>query len=157
MCHAITEPGSFRLLILKPGQLEDHLSIELRCAKLADKSLNYEALSYSWHKELAPSVESPSIVICRGIELTVQLTLAAALRRLRSETSNKALWIDALCINQSDIEERNQQVKQMGLIYQTASRTIVWFGESEKVCAEKAFALVCDTVNGRSGKVSASF
>jgi hypothetical protein len=73
--HAITEPGSFRLLILKPGQREDHLSIELRYAKLADEPLNYEALSYSCHEELAPLVESPSIVICRGIELTVQPNL----------------------------------------------------------------------------------
>jgi hypothetical protein len=38
------------------------------------------------------------------------------------------LWIDAICINQKDTAERNEQVKQMGKIYKFAERVIVWLG-----------------------------
>jgi hypothetical protein len=39
------------------------------------------------------------------------------------------LWADAICINQDDIDERNQQVKQMGLVYQQANHTMIYLGE----------------------------
>lgn len=38
------------------------------------------------------------------------------------------LWIDAVCINQSDLVEKAQQVDVMGSIYTAASRTIIWLG-----------------------------
>jgi hypothetical protein len=45
------------------------------------------------------------------------------------------LWIDALCINQKHYQERNHQVQQMGLIYQSATEVIVWLGNDAKVAA----------------------
>jgi len=39
------------------------------------------------------------------------------------------MWIDAICINQNDISERNNQVRQMGAIYSQASQVVVWLGE----------------------------
>jgi Heterokaryon incompatibility protein (HET) len=39
------------------------------------------------------------------------------------------LWIDAICINQDDIDERNEQVRMMGNIYQKAERVTVWLGD----------------------------
>jgi hypothetical protein len=39
------------------------------------------------------------------------------------------IWADAICINQDDIDERNQQVKQMGLVYQQANHTMIYLGE----------------------------
>ena len=41
------------------------------------------------------------------------------------------IWIDAICINQSDIEEKNHQVGMMGEIYQSATEVLVWLGEGE--------------------------
>jgi hypothetical protein len=38
------------------------------------------------------------------------------------------LWVDAICINQDDLEERAIQVKRMGLIYRQASRVVAWLG-----------------------------
>lgn len=41
------------------------------------------------------------------------------------------LWIDSICINQEDVEERNSQVKIMGDIYKNASTVVIWLGASD--------------------------
>ncbi|KAL2067031.1 hypothetical protein VTL71DRAFT_1455 [Oculimacula yallundae] len=55
--------------------------------------------------------------------------LNEALRRLRNPSTDRFLWIDALAINQSDIPERNSQVRKMLEIYATAAKTIIWLGK----------------------------
>ncbi|RII13657.1 hypothetical protein CUC08_Gglean004427 [Alternaria sp. MG1] len=45
-------------------------------------------------------------------------------------------WIDAICINQSDINERSEQVPRMGDIYSMASRVWIWMGLPSKVLNE---------------------
>ena len=52
--------------------------------------------------------------------------LHRALSFLRSPLSTRTIWIDAICINQSDLSEKSQQVQRMRDIYQTAERLIVW-------------------------------
>ena len=42
-------------------------------------------------------------------------------------TSSK-MFIDALCIDQSDIAERNHQVRQMGDVYRAAKAVVAWLG-----------------------------
>lgn len=49
------------------------------------------------------------------------------------------LWIDAICINQQDILERNQQVNLMATIYQRATIVRVWLGNDEKNDAPTVF------------------
>jgi hypothetical protein len=61
--------------------------------------------------------------------------LEAALRRLRHEDGQKKLliWVDALCINQDDLDEKATEVRRMQSIYQRAEQVSVWLGEhSEK-------------------------
>ena len=41
------------------------------------------------------------------------------------------IWIDAICINQADLEERSQQVKLMGVVYRMAKRVLVWLGHED--------------------------
>ena len=55
--------------------------------------------------------------------------LNAALRALRHTTEDRWLWVDAICINQEDIPERNQEVLRMMSIYRMAEHVIVWIGE----------------------------
>jgi len=38
------------------------------------------------------------------------------------------LWIDAICINQGDPEEKNQQLNIMVDIYAEAEETLIWMG-----------------------------
>lgn len=46
------------------------------------------------------------------------------------------LWIDAICIDQSQVEERNHQVAMMGEIYSRAQEVLVWLGRSTPLIAE---------------------
>jgi hypothetical protein len=63
-----------------------------------------------------------------GYQMTITATLEAALRDLRDDARILRVWADALCIDQSNIEERNQQVRQMGRIYSTAHHTVIYLG-----------------------------
>ncbi|KAF2765402.1 HET-domain-containing protein [Teratosphaeria nubilosa] len=85
----------------------------------------YEAVSYCWS----------TIPGTAGIELDgkVFVTTAsseAALRRLRLVSSSRTVWIDAICIDQSNVDERSQQVSLMGEVYSQTTRTLVWLRPS---------------------------
>ncbi|KAI0592860.1 heterokaryon incompatibility protein-domain-containing protein [Biscogniauxia sp. FL1348] len=88
----------------------------------------FEALSYTWGspKSLkAIFIKSPGKPLAK---LRVTKNLAVALSHLRDSENSRALWIDAICINQKDLAERNAQVPRMRLIYQLAARVVVWLG-----------------------------
>ena len=55
--------------------------------------------------------------------------LKAALQSIRHLVEPKYLWVDAICINQKDIAERNYQVSIMRWIYQKAVQVIIWLGK----------------------------
>ena len=68
-------------------------------------------------------------IIINGEPLKVRENLYLGLRRLRSRTINAPLWADAICINQSNIPEQNQQVAKTRDIHQRARQVIIWLGE----------------------------
>lgn len=87
---------------------------------------NYVALSYAW----GPEEPTESIYI-NGQLVEVRENLAAALRQLRTIEYFRGggkIWIDALCINQEDNEEKEDQLNMMGLIYNLAGNIMVWLG-----------------------------
>jgi hypothetical protein len=59
----------------------------------------------------------------------ITASLASALRHLRDRYRKRQVWADAICINQDDIEERNQQVRQMASVYSLAHHTVIFLGE----------------------------
>jgi len=86
----------------------------------------YEALSYFWG-----SADRRRSVLVDDRRLLVTENLHAALLRLRDPTLPRILWIDAICINQDNYEERKRQVQLMALIYIRASRVLVWLEEAK--------------------------
>ncbi|PYI07878.1 HET-domain-containing protein [Aspergillus sclerotiicarbonarius CBS 121057] len=86
----------------------------------------YEALSYVWG-----TGSNPQPIFIDGHSLQVTGNLHAALLRLRDHGLERTLWVDALCINQSDDKEKSHQVPMMGTIYGQAGNVIVWLGEAE--------------------------
>ena len=66
------------------------------------------------------------------------MNLAQALRHLRypGEGQYRRLWVDAVCINQRDEQERARQVGYMRLVYKHAARTIIWLGRRDHETAE---------------------
>lgn len=114
-----------RLLQLQPG--DEHTSIQITISPVfLDKGPTYEALSYTWGD---PSPKS--LVSCNEDGDTIEITLncEAALRRLRIKDQERTLWIDAICIDQNNVQERNQQVRLMSEIYREAQRVIAYLGE----------------------------
>jgi hypothetical protein len=63
--------------------------------------------------------------------MDIACNLLDALRRLRSTSKSRLLWIDAICINQRNLDERAEQVPLMGKIYSGASKVVVWVGEED--------------------------
>ncbi|KAK6600260.1 ankyrin repeat-containing protein [Botrytis cinerea] len=123
-----TSGDNIRLLRLLPSEDE---AAPLHC-ELRDYSLQrstprihlYEALSYVWGD---PDITLPISVNKKQFQVTVNLH--AALLRLRDHSFERIMWIDAICIDQNNNEERKQQVQLMARIYSTAHRVIVWLGE----------------------------
>ena len=89
--------------------------------------IEYEALSYVWGN----STEKRNIYVDDS-PFAVTHNLYEALLQLRQRSAVRVLWIDAICINQADIEERNGQVRQMRDVYAIAVRVLVWLGEADK-------------------------
>ncbi|RDL32689.1 uncharacterized protein BP5553_09145 [Venustampulla echinocandica] len=86
----------------------------------------FDALSYVWGD---PSVRERSMV-CNDKMVPITSNLWTALHQIWGEWPDKKLWVDAICINQTDIPERNQQVTMMGGIYNIAQCVVVWLGEA---------------------------
>ena len=85
----------------------------------------YEAISYVWG-----STENMQHINCDEQKLPVTPSVAIALRYLRYQHAPRRLWIDQICINQADLDERSAQVRIMGKIYQGAQQIMVWLGEA---------------------------
>lgn len=83
----------------------------------------YEAVSYAWGRE-----DSPNLLYTQQGTLTIRKNLEGLLRYLRLPAQSRRLWVDAICINQSDVHERARQVQYMRHIYKHATRAIVWLG-----------------------------
>lgn len=114
-----------RLVVLEPAS-DDHATIHcsLKVVSLDDEPL-YEAMSYVWGDE-----SCTSLIMLNRNEFQVTLGLQSALRHLRhSRRETLVLWIDAICINQRNIEERDSQALLMSSIYQRARGVLVWLGE----------------------------
>ncbi|KAL8838538.1 MAG: hypothetical protein Q9170_002118 [Blastenia crenularia] len=116
----------FRILLLSAGESLDELHGELIKASIDDVNIPYTALSYTWGDPSNPG----SIVLNAGHRLPITRNLEAALRQLRSTTGPLHIWVDAICICQSNSEEKSFQVGMMRSIYLSASQTWVWLGPS---------------------------
>jgi hypothetical protein len=136
--------SDFRLVILDPAT--DYAS-NLCCTVLnssLDSVCEYEALSYVWGecealnpiflRHASLSNESPTQAETHSFEFSVKLNLEAALRSLRLPDKPRTLWIDSICINQSNLKERTEQVNLMGRIYRQCRRDLLWLGsETDKI------------------------
>ncbi|KAI4597335.1 hypothetical protein KJ359_004441 [Pestalotiopsis sp. 9143b] len=114
-----------RLLTIEPAQDQDApIVCRLDAFEFGEKP-KYEALSYMWGSE-----NNQASIVVNGFSISVRQNLLGALRYLRSQARDLPIWIDALCINQEDVTERNRQLRIMHHIYFRASMVIVWLGES---------------------------
>ena len=100
------------------------LSCSLEVRSLNDESLKFDALSYVWGDttELIP-------IFVDGKAFLATMNLYEALMSFRQHGMLPGLiWVDAICINQHDVYERNHQVTLMTQLYQNAEKVRIWLG-----------------------------
>ncbi|KAL2064409.1 hypothetical protein VTL71DRAFT_4903 [Oculimacula yallundae] len=142
-----TGGGELRLIRLWPGPVKSNaIRLEIFHA-MKDSEPVYEALSYAW----GSATHTDVAFVCGAVKkrgkrktqrhlekkmgertpfssLGIAHNLAVALRHLRHRKRERILWVDAICINQIDKEEKSREVLQMGSIYSNARQVIVWLG-----------------------------
>lgn len=124
--YKILQHNEIRLLTLAPGRWKDQIQCSLRTVSLDDNP-TYEALSYVWG-----DASLRKWICVNNASFDVSRSLEVALRYLRHEDSERIMWIDAICINQSDDAEKSEQVKKMQFIYACTSHLVVWVGEASE-------------------------
>lgn len=87
----------------------------------------YEALSYAW----GDPTDTAPIYVGEGMTATLPVTRNClnALKALRQSDRPRRMWIDAICINQTDLDERSSQVRLMARIFAAGWRTAIYLGE----------------------------
>jgi hypothetical protein len=134
------------------------------CCNLVHASLNdtvkFLPLSYTWgapYASLSSDWDNPEVtrtITMNKKSFQVRLNLESALRHIR--TARKAtttLWIDAICINQLDTEERNSQVQLMRSIYSKGEDTVIWLGPQEND-SKLAFGKMSEIMSSRLARIS---
>jgi Heterokaryon incompatibility protein (HET) len=118
----LDSPQHFRILRLKRRSFFTAPSCELVQVCL-DEAPPFEAISYTWGDK------EPDIPLeVDGFQILVTSAVDQLLFYQRSVFGSKAFWIDAVCINQSDISEKNLQLPLMTEIYRSSTRVVVWLG-----------------------------
>lgn len=121
--HLDPDRREIRLVRLRQPCAPSTLSLELRTVSLCDEEASYSALSYVW----GSSSELHQIEI-NGQPFFVAQNLHNALQRLSRNGVDSWLWIDAICIQQSDSAEKTHQVGMMRDIVSHAATVYIWLG-----------------------------
>jgi hypothetical protein len=117
------------------GAIADASSGDLCLESEQAEDLPYTCLSYTWGNpgnRIPIKVDGKSFYVSRNLHDFLVMA-----RRTLADTW---LWIDALCIDQSNTLERNHQVQQMGRIYSLAETVLIWLGDDKQ--AEKVLNMV---------------
>ncbi|PVH82980.1 HET-domain-containing protein [Cadophora sp. DSE1049] len=129
------QPFSIRLLRIPLYSVNDKLELALEhyaCDSQYRCAVAYTALSYCWG-----DAKDTVTILVNNARLAITRSLQAALLELKRR-EYEYVWIDAICINQNDNEERGHQILKMRNIYHNAQATVVWLGEEDKH-TKKAF------------------
>jgi hypothetical protein len=98
------------------------MDFELRTVSQDDAPV-YTALSYVWG-----DAKTSKEITVDGSALPITENLEVALHHMQYDDVRPAIWIDAICINQSDYDEKNDQVPRMSRIYSNARNVLIWLG-----------------------------
>ncbi|KAH7186170.1 heterokaryon incompatibility protein-domain-containing protein [Fusarium flagelliforme] len=126
--------SSIRVLILyaaanTSSALECDLITNDRLAILRGRgNKTFDAVSYVWGNG---AHDIPLYCKSEGSYLYISTVVDGMLRALRRAHKTRRLWVDALCLNQKDNQEKSIQVQQMGQIYHTADKVHIWLGPAE--------------------------
>ncbi|KAL9616847.1 MAG: hypothetical protein Q9160_008303 [Pyrenula sp. 1 TL-2023] len=96
-----------------------------------DACPEYEAVSYAWGGEDGDNTSCHPVYVGDFWDILLQTKNCwTMLRYMRTRISIPSVWVDAICINQRDMTERDAQAAKMGTIYQRCMRVVVYLGDS---------------------------
>jgi hypothetical protein len=96
-----------------------------------DSNPTFQAISYTWGEAIFPCD-----LICDSHTINVTQNLHDALSHFRDSGQELTIWIDAICINQFNEDEKSQQIPLMAEIYRKASNVLIWLGVESDGSAE---------------------
>ncbi|PMD41991.1 HET-domain-containing protein [Hyaloscypha variabilis F] len=102
------------------------IETELESRPLHEAAFQFEALSYTWSANEDPK----SLILVNGNPFDVGPNLHSMLHARSMIFGERLVWVDAICINQEDKDEKVVQLSLMGDIYQKSKRTVSWLGDS---------------------------
>jgi len=129
----------FRILHLAPGSKDDALIGDLVVDIMNNEALEYDALSYMWGDPTPTGT-----IYLSGKALPIASNLTTALKYLRCSDKPLLVWVDAICINQMDLEERATQVQLMRRLFSRAAMVRIWINEPNIDATSKAIAALKD-------------
>lgn len=146
--------GYIRLIQLHSGPDETDIEVSFIPHVALTNLPAYHALSYTWGNP-----NDTQLIKVGSSAIPVTKNLAICLWHLRQKifrNETLLLWIDGLCINQQDNDEKNHQILLMRRIYQRSACTIVWLGPEDKDTKD-AIALMTRWHDHRKAGTSSDF
>ncbi|CZS98851.1 uncharacterized protein RAG0_07413 [Rhynchosporium agropyri] len=135
-------PFYIRILEVHPGSSNEPLKCNIR-AQHIDSDQHYEAFSYVWG-DPTPAAQIRCIDETDEGDIGIGKGLSKALLAFRFLDKTRHIWVDALCINQRDVAERQSQVRLMGAVYTNAKHVLCWLGPLSGAEAESTAVLAID-------------
>ncbi|KAK1674369.1 heterokaryon incompatibility protein-domain-containing protein [Colletotrichum godetiae] len=129
------DTGKSEIRLLEYVSFSGQPSLRLSSVSLDEKPA-YTALSYVWG-----DASITETILLNGQEFHATKNLFNALQHLQDHWIDTfpgrhpqgfRVWVDALCINQQDVAERNQQVQLMRRIYSSAELVFSWLGTDDE-------------------------
>ena len=124
-----SDHGALRLISIDSAPEDTNVRCRMWMASISEAArAGYFALSYVW----GDPADTRTITV-NGLPFQATKNLVVALRQVARmhQYAAHALWVDAVCINQHDVPERNAQVSMMGLIYTHACEVLCWLGPGD--------------------------
>ena len=118
---------SIRIATLLPGESGSKVHCQLSIINLSD-SVDYEVLSCALERE-----KSESSIYVNGRSVLASSYVKLSLDRLRYTDRPRILWVDALCVNHEDKEERSSQACLVNSIITRASNVCIWLGDADPI------------------------
>ncbi|UZP36619.1 hypothetical protein NXS19_004435 [Fusarium pseudograminearum] len=145
------DPKDFPIRVLQVESGDISQSICCSLMNYADATgRGWTCLSYTWGTD--PPTEE---IIINGVPFPVRPNVYNFLREAQRQRLTN-LWIDSICINQSDTDERNAQVRLMSQIFSDAKLMIAWLGQTspalERAIKHLDSSFPADTVTIRAAE-----
>ncbi|EPE27933.1 hypothetical protein GLAREA_04724 [Glarea lozoyensis ATCC 20868] len=150
-CYGLNEAGEKGYFLMNCVVFEERITLPIKCELIlvdvidgpglglaaTGTTIAYEALSYAWG-DPTPNC----LITINGEAFLIARELANALLYLRDGGGGKKryLWCDGICINQLDLQEKAQQVKNMLRIFEKAENVVAWLGLPSHISGQFFYA-----------------